>query len=280
MAQQDPSKRKDNKKSTPTSNISPGEPLWNDPPHDQESYGPGYDNHDPVSLLKGDVRNRGGGYVSGNPLTRFGLFTLPQGKYFTKHGEVVQIKILRKGGSKGEFVFDMQLDRETGTSGGVPVDENTAIVGDYKTSTKDGFNICSVDVDMKTLNTGPGFVYDSDEDILSITFKGGEEEKLIKLLIPYKTDVRSMLPTVLSDTLTYKIDEYEMVDGLSLNIPMLHSDLVDTDCTALVTGNSTVLHHQTNYTAYTLPLPYFFTQPEAGNPAPIDDWQKPGQEYI
>jgi hypothetical protein len=272
MAQQDPSKRQDNKNSTPTSNIAPGEPLWIPQNHDQESSGQGYDHHDPVSLLKGNITEEGG-YESGNALTRFGTFTLEQDKFFTRHGSIFDIKILRKGGSKGTYTFVLEVDRETGRIPGGTFDQNTAILGDYRGSTRDGFNRCGVDIDIKTLNTGLGFVYDANNHKLNITFDEGEEEKIIRVLVPYRTDIIGLDPITLSDTITYRIDEYEILDANMRNVPIRGLLDADASCIGIFPEESSVNHYKAKYDVYTLPLPYLFITSTGGAEPPIDEFE-------
>tara|TARA_R110000851_G_scaffold52364_12_gene124673 strand:+ start:6169 stop:8577 length:2409 start_codon:yes stop_codon:yes gene_type:complete len=272
MAQQDPNKRQDNKNSTPTSNIAPGEPLWIPQNHDQESFGPGYDHHDPISLLKGNITNEGG-YESGNALTRFGTFTLEQNKFTTRHGSILDLKILRKGGSKGEYTFVMEVDRETGRVPGGTFDENTAILGDYRGNSRDGFNRCAVDIDINTLNTGTGFVYDSTNHRLNISFQTGEEEKQLRILLPYRTDIVGLNPITLSDSITYRIDEYETLDAKIRNLPVRGLLDASQECIGIYPEEAAVNHYKAKYDVYTLPLPYLFINGTGGADAPIEEFE-------
>lgn len=98
----------DNKKTTPTSNIAPGTPLWYDSSagkHHQKDFGPGYDSHDPVGLHKGS-------FIKGNSVDRFGEIGFRYDKLPTGHGEVFEIVIDRKGGVKSDQAVVISIDRD------------------------------------------------------------------------------------------------------------------------------------------------------------------------
>ena len=273
MPQQNPANRKDNKKSTSTSAIAPGSPLWNAEEHNQKSYGQGYDDHDPVGLLKGDVLNPGGGYSSGNSVSKFGTFTFKQQKHSVTHGQILELPLLRKGGSQSTETFIFELDRLTGDAGGgVYFDENTAVLGNFNSSVKDGFNRCSIDVDIDTLNTDPCFTYNSDTEQLSVVFDKGVEEIIIRVVIPYRTDINSLNPAILVDTLTYRVDEYQLFDAVARDIPMKASLKPNKACLAAITEEYKVKNHSAIYTVYSLPLPYAFIEGVGGKPAPIEQF--------
>ena len=273
MPQQDPLKRKDNKKSTSTSAIAPGSPLWIDPGHNQESYGQGYDNHDPVGLLKGDVLNPGGGYASGNSVSKFGTFTFKQQKHNVTHGQILELPLLRKGGAGSVETFIFELDRLTGNAGGgVYFDENTAVLGNFNSSVKDGFNRCSVDIDIDTLNTDSWFTYNSDTERLTVVFDKGVEEIIIRVIIPYRTDISSLNPAILLDKLTYRVDEYQLLDAVARDIPFQAASTPDRSCLAAITEEYKVQNHTAIYTVYSLPLPYAFIEGVGGADAPIEQF--------
>jgi hypothetical protein len=101
---QNPNDRQDNKKSTPTSSITPGEPLWTQKPHEQQSFDQGYDWHEPVSLLQGNVSD-------GNSLTRFGKFSFKRSQNVIgiDHGTIIDIPILRTEGAAGKFTLLVKM---------------------------------------------------------------------------------------------------------------------------------------------------------------------------
>ena len=195
MPQQDPFKRKDNKKSTPTSSIAPGSPLWNAPQHSQKSYGQGYDHNDPVSLLKGT-------YSDGTSITRFGKFGFK--KSFAVHGEnhgtVFNIPILREEGAQGTWEIVISQDKI----------KSTGVLGNYRSTTENGYDVCKVDLDIWSMNEGKdGFSWSDVDKELTLTFIDGEIEKVIQAIVPYRTSCRVLLPEVLRQEITYRVQEFQ-----------------------------------------------------------------------
>lgn len=266
---QNPYDRKDNKKSTETSNISPGEPLWSSRDHIQQSFGQGYDFSDPVSFLKGDTTNEGG-YESGNAIDRFGTFSLREQRYSCSHGTVIEVIIDRKGGDVGEFEFYIKMDTEPIV--GRP-DPNTGVIGVFETSVEHGFYTCKVDLDMYTLNKNvDGISYDFTTNTMYVIFRNKELQKRLRFLVPYRTQVAPLLPIDLQHDFTYKIDEYELLDVRNMD-PQPPVSLIEglTDCQpGRVVPLTTTLNRKCAYSTLCLPLPQPFTEPQGSDPAEID----------
>ena len=270
---QKPSDRKDNKRSTPTSNIPVGEPVWNKKAHDQDRFDQGYDWGDPVSFLRGNTTKEGG-YSSGNAIDRFGEFSLTQSVYNVKHGEIIEFVITRKGGDMGEFEFTIKKDTEPFV--GRP-DPNTGFIGNYRTSVQDGFYKCDVDLDLYSLmQDRDDVVWDDVTSTLYIYFKDKEAEKRLYFLVPYRTQIQGMLPDVLERDFTYQVDEYELLDIRNMDdadrpdVKMIGSPV---DCQhGRVTPTDTTLNRKLGYKVYSLPVPQFFTEQQGENPAEIDSY--------
>lgn len=268
---QNPQDRKDNDKSTQTSNISPGEPLWTTRDHIQQSFGQGYDWSDPVSLLKGNTTSEGG-YSSGNAIDRFGTFSLREQRYDTTHGTIVEVIIDRKGGDVGEFEFYFAMDTEP--IPGRP-DPNTGLIGNYRTGVSYGFYTCDVDLDMYSLNQDvDGVSYDDVSKTLYVIFRNKETQKRLRFLVPYRTQVAGMLPIELAHEFSYKIDEYELLDVRNMS-PQPEVKLIESgiDCQpGRVVPVTTTINNKASYKAYTLPLPQPFTEAQGTNPPEIDTY--------
>lgn len=266
---QNPYDRKDNSESTSTSNITPGEPLWNKREHIQKSFGQGYDWSDPVSFLKGNTTNEGG-YESGNAIDRFGTFSLREQRYDYSHGSIVEVIIDRTGGDVGEFEFYMKMDTEP--TPGRP-DPNTGIIGPFQTSVEHGFYTCKVDLDMYSLNKDvDGISYDFNTNTMYIVFRNKETQKRLRFLVPYRTQVAAMNAIELKHDFTYKIDEYELLDVRNMD-PTPEITLIDSsaDCQpGRVVPLTTVVNNKAAYKVYTLPIPQPFTEAQGANPPEID----------
>ena len=194
---------KDNKESTPTSDIAPGSPLWYAAAtgvHHQKDFGPGYDQHDPVGLHKG-------GYPQGAAITRFGKFSFKQTMSVvgSEHGEVIDLPILRTEGNRGEWTVIISADKK----------RSTGKLGEFKTSVEHGYDVCRVDLDLISLNKDiPGVSWSNRTQELSVTFADGEMEKNLKMIVPYRTAVRTLLPDVVRNKITYHVGEYQKIKWL------------------------------------------------------------------
>jgi hypothetical protein len=284
MAQQDPSKRQDNKNSTPTSDIAPGEPLWIPQNHDQESSGQGYDHHDPISLLKGSKQ-------LGNAITRFGKFGFKPSMnvHGEDHGKVFKIPILREEGSKGEWKVVIKQDLKN----------STGLLGDFRTIKENGHDVCKIDLDLWSLNKDkPGFVWDPVEKEIELTFVDGEEEKIIEAVVPYRTSCKILLPDVLRQEVTYRVQEYQAKSanvyggysrgsghktayGCGSTYHWNYGASWDSstryipwyDSTSKVT-ESNIGSHSVYYKVYTLPMPRSWIENIVGNREYLNDFDK------
>ena len=70
-----------------------------------------------MSLTRGDTRNTGGGYESGAASTRFGEITFVADDVLTSIGTVVEIPIERRGGTVGDQVLTLEIDRDPKNNG-------------------------------------------------------------------------------------------------------------------------------------------------------------------
>ena len=188
----------DNKKSTDTSQIAPGAPIWYRAAsgvHNNRDAGHGYSAQDPIPLSKGD-------YTAGSAITRFGKIGFKKSMNFvnTQHGEIIDFPILREEGSQGEWTVIIKQPDNPGQTGRM---------GSYNTAIEHGYDVCRVDVDLYTLNASvPGVNFDTSTGELSVTFLNGETEKLLKMVVPYRTTVKELAPDVLRQKVTYHVAEY------------------------------------------------------------------------
>ena len=274
---QKPSDRKDNKNATPSSNIAPGEPLWNKKAHDQKSFDQGYDWHEPVSLMKGSVSD-------GNSLIRFGKFQFKRAMKTTglDHGTVIDVPILRTEGSQGEFTLYITQVEESG---------RTAEMGLYNTFVNHGYYYCNIDLDLVSLNTDKGVVWNADEHRVEVTFADGETEKFLKVIAPYRTRVETLLPDVVRKKVSYWIEEYHNIAARNYRTPYKY------DSGAGWSGNISwnfannghwkshsshdnrypsrnIRNNTVWYKVYTLPMPLSWIRSNVGQPIYIDRWDK------
>ena len=188
----------DNKKSTDTSDIAPGAPIWfraASGVHNNRDAGHGYSAQDPIPLSKGS-------YPGGSAITRFGKIGFKQSNNFvnTQHGDVIDFPIVREEGSQGEWTI---LIKQPDNS------RQTGKMGSFNTAVEYGYDVCRVDVDLYTLNQGiPGVSFSTQTGELSVTFLNGETEKLLKMVVPYRTTVKNLKPDVLRQKVTYHVAEY------------------------------------------------------------------------
>lgn len=272
---QNPNDRKDNKKSTPTSDLTPGEPLWNKRDHTQKSFGQGYDWHEPVSLMKGSVE-------SGNSLIRYGKFSFKRSMKTTgtSHGRVIDIPILRTEGSQGRFTLILRQQDSSNENG---------VFGNFNTFVEHGYYYCNVDVDMVSLNTQQGVSFDPATNSVRVTFESGETEKILKTIIPYRTRVKFLLPDVLRKKVTYWIEEYNNIQANRYRKPYKVTGQIVTGCGDVSTkfnghfitrpvdsknNNKNIKNHWVYYKVYTLPMPISWIKSNVGNPVYIDRWDK------
>ena len=271
---QNPLDRKDNKNSTPTSNLTPGEPLWNKRDHEQKSFGQGYDWHEPVSLMKGSV-------AKGNSLIRYGKFSFKRSMRTTgtAHGRIIDIPILRTEGSQGEFTLILtQKDPEN----------ESGVFGNFNTFVNHGYYYCNVDVDMVSLNTQQGVSFDAQNRV-RVTFKSGETEKILKTIIPYRTRVGFLLPDVIRKKVTYWVQEYNNIRANNYRKPYKVTGQQNGGVDVSKTWNWAYSWSQSNdnqynsrniknhwvwYKVYTLPMPISWIKSNVGNPIYIDRWDK------
>ena len=262
---------KDNKKTTPTSDIAPGSPLWYASAtgvHHQKDFGPGYDSHDPVGLHKGT-------FIKGNSVDRFGEIGFRFDKQNGGHGQIMEILIDRKGGVKTDQTVVIGIDRDPLGDG---VDYNTGTIGIYNSLEVDGFKTNNVDLDLKTLNTDPSrFSYDDDTHRLTVNCLDGEDQIKIRAIVPYRTDVSKLLPVTLNMPVTYRVDEYMHLGIKRNNLP---SSFVDSSWTDLITDepdNAIIYNHQANYSIMTLPVPAYYVA--QGDPTLLDGYNTELQRW-
>ena len=193
-----PYEYQDNKKSTDTSKIAPGAPIWYRAAsgiHNNRDAGHGYSAQDPIPLSKGL-------YNIGSAITRFGKIGFKKSNNFvnTQHGDIMDFPILREEGSQGEWTVTIKQPDNQGQTGRM---------GEFNTAVEHGYDVCRVDVDLYTLNQNiPGVEFSTQTGELSVTFKDGETEKLLRMVVPYRTTVKELLPDVLRQKVTYHVAEY------------------------------------------------------------------------
>ena len=255
----------DNKKSTDTSDIAPGAPIWFRAAsgiHNNRDAGHGYSAHDPVSLTSGDTRVTGGGYESGAASTRFGEITFVADDVLTSIGNVVEIPIERRGGTVGDQVLTLEIDRDPKNNG---IDYNTAVIGAYRGKVVDGFHECNVDIDISMLNQGDNFYYNPNDQSLSILMPEGQARVVLRFIIPYRNKIKSLSPAVLMQPLTYRVDEY-MSDGLQGFESKFVTDY-STPAAELEHGPQSIVvnNQQAAYRVATLPVPTWWTSPDGAD---------------
>lgn len=279
---QNPQDRKSNDVSTPTSNLSPGEPLWTTRDHIQKSFGQGYDWHEPVSLMKGSVSD-------GQSLIRFGKFSFKRSMKTTgcNHGSIIDVPITRTEGSQGRFTL---LLRQV-------INNENGVFGTFNTFVDHGYYYCNVDVDMVSLNTQQGVSYDPVEKVVRVTFESGETEKVLKTIIPYRTQVKFLLPDVLRKKITYWIQEYNNIranryrgvpytvtgqraSGRNVNAKFNSSLSYYSNPGDGQNNDKNIKNHWVWYKVYTLPMPISWIRSNVGNPVYIDRWDKNHQYRI
>ena len=278
----------DNKKSTPTSDIAPGSPLWYASAqgiHHQKDFGPGYDSHDPVGLHKGKA-------IAGNAITRFGKFSFKPTMSVTgtEHGEIIDMPILRTEGSKGEWTVVISADPK----------RTTGKLGLYQTATEHGYDVCRIDVDVYSLNKDiPGVAWSNLTQELSVTFQHGETEKNLRAVIPYRTTVRTLLPDVVRNKITYHVGEFQRLFYLTYlgrttgwggwhRGPYPHYCGSSSTRTMIYPKSNLGYNRHANdnqvagdvynrwvwYNVYTLPIPRSYIENLNGNPLYIDQWDR------
>ena len=270
MPTQNPNDFQGNQKSTSSKKIAPGDPMWTTgDAHNQQSFGWGYDYHDPVDFLKGDKVQ--GGYGSGNSASNFGTVEFEDTTLNTQHGNVVDLVINRTGGTAGDIDVIIELDRDPAGTG---VDLNTAILGNGRTRVVDGFDVCEVDVDIETLNlNNDDLFFDEVEQELHVKLKAGFKETRIPMVIAYRTCINSMEPARVHGTLTYRVDEYEckaMEDFGWPNMKFLtnHADCMPDGSDGVLTTKTTP--HTLQYQVLSLQVPLNFTVASGPAGAPMD----------
>ena len=289
MSTQDPNKWKGNQKSTDTSNIAPGDPMWTTgDDHNQQSFGWGYDYHEPVSFLKGNLKE--GGYVSGNANIRFGKFQIPFANRLipVEHGSVIDFPIERVEGTTGRYQVKIR-ERWLPT----PVN---GVLGTIDDVTQHQYGVCKSDIDLWTLNRPyasedekrwreskgyyyiPGLSWDSWNRELTLTFESGEKVKKLKIIAPYRAEVKELQPATLRHKQTYYIQEYNAVrantyagnyyEQTGSNISGYSIAGHANDDTSRITN------HWHYYYCLTLPMPRAWIENIVGNYTYIDNWDQ------
>ena len=181
---------KSNDVSTPLS-VSPGVPHWKQTDHNQVDTGQGYDYHDPVSLQIGGES----GYKTGTAISMYGKvgFRTDQSVINTDHGRIIYLEITRKYGTQGTFDFLISYNSI----------KSTGLLGDIRSDTEHGFDICKVDVDLLTLNPQVS----AEGRKFRIRMLEGHSRMTLKVIAPYRTTVRTMDPVILEKPYTYLVNE-------------------------------------------------------------------------
>ena len=179
---------KPNNVTTPLT-VAPGDPHWSKPEHNQHDVDQGYDYHDPVSLQQG-------GYTTGGALTMFGKVGFEPGQAVMNvdHGTIYDLILTRRYGTQGTYDFVISMD----------LNNSTGVVGDFRSSVEHGFDICKVDLDMTTLNTE---VTAMNNGRFRVRMKDGEARKELKVIVPYRTAVRTFDAVELEKEFTYWVKE-------------------------------------------------------------------------
>ena len=179
---------KPNNVTTPLT-VAPGDPHWSQPEHDQRNIDQGYDYHDPVSLQQG-------GYTTGGALTMFGKVGFEPGQAVINvdHGTIYDMILTRRYGTQGTYDFVVSMDMKN----------STGVLGDFRTGVEHGFDICKVDLDMTTLNDQ---VTAMSNNRFRVRMKDGEARKVLKVIVPYRTAVRTFDAVELEKEFTYWVKE-------------------------------------------------------------------------
>jgi hypothetical protein len=269
MGTQLPDDFQGNQKSTSSKQIAPGDPMWtgNDI-HDQQSFGWGYDYHDPIDLLKGDKKL--GGYQSGNAATNFGAMAFEAGTMQVEHGHIVNLIIKREGGISGTADLVIELDRDPFGTG---VDPNTGILGNGRTRVVDGFDVCEVDLDVETLNINNNdIIFDEFTQTLNVKVRPGVRETRIPMIVAYRTKVNHMEPAKVIAPFTYRVDEYRCHNMVTDAWPPMtflteHKDCVPDGTDGVLSTRTSP--HTLQYNLLSLQVPTKFTE-STGGITPID----------
>ncbi|MDC3298483.1 hypothetical protein OAU81_00265 [bacterium] len=179
---------KPNNVTTPLT-VAPGDPHWSAPEHDQRSMEQLYDYHDPVSLQQG-------GYTTGGALTMFGKVGFEPGQAVMNvdHGTIYDMILTRRYGTQGTFDFVVSQDMKN----------SNGVLGDFRTDVEHGFDICKVDMDMTTLNDE---VTAMSNNRFRVRMKDGEARKVLRVIVPYRTAVRTFDAVELEKEFTYWVKE-------------------------------------------------------------------------
>lgn len=169
--------------------VAPGDPHWSEPEHDQRSMEQLYDYHDPVSLQQG-------GYTTGGALTMFGKVGFEPGQAVMNvdHGTIYDMILTRRYGTQGTFDFVVSQDMKN----------SNGVLGDFRTDVEHGFDICKVDMDMTTLNDE---VTAMSNNRFRVRMKDGEARKVLRVIVPYRTAVRTFDAVELEKEFTYWVKE-------------------------------------------------------------------------
>lgn len=179
---------KPNNVTTPLT-VAPGDPHWSAPEHDQRSMEQLYDYHDPVSLQQG-------GYTTGGALTMFGKVGFEPGQAVMNvdHGTIYDMILTRRYGTQGTFDFVVSQDMKN----------SNGVLGEFRTDVEHGFDICKVDLDMTTLNDE---VTAMSNNRFRVRMKDGEARKVLRVIVPYRTAVRTFDAVELEKEFTYWVKE-------------------------------------------------------------------------